>query len=277
MGQLLSCCIDGTPASQRNAINKNKTQRIANWRATGVVGLRDAKLREFPPYLVDFPEEIKSIDATNNKIASLPDYLPLLTNLHRLILASNSLNEFVVQGGTLASLSGLKVLILDDNSIAELPDDIGTLVNLEKLSINGNSLTALNEAVGKLTKLQQISAHGNKLMSLPDSLGSCGNLEELDFSNNFLKAIPESLGRLSKLKKLKLDRNSIGQVPTQILVGCVSMHTLSLHYNPITMEVLKSTEGFDEFENRRKSKFDKIIGSGVLLGSGGVDQGIDAR
>eukprot|EP01023_Acetabularia_acetabulum_P056477 TRINITY_DN6557_c0_g1_i4.p4 TRINITY_DN6557_c0_g1~~TRINITY_DN6557_c0_g1_i4.p4 ORF type:complete len:111 (+),score=7.52 TRINITY_DN6557_c0_g1_i4:234-566(+) len=42
------------------------------------------------------------------------------------------------------------------------------------------------------------------------------------------------------------------------------------------LQVLQQTEGFAEFENRRKSKFDKIIGSGVLLGSSGVDQGADS-
>jgi hypothetical protein len=38
---------------------------------------------------------------------------------------------------------------------------------------------------------------------------------------------------------------------------------------------LESTEGYAAMEARRRSKFDKQIANGVLLGSGGLDEGID--
>lgn len=62
-------------------------------------------------------------------------------------------------------------------------------------------------------------------------------------------------------------------MPTAVLVQCTALHTLSLHHNPLTAEALTSTPGFEDFEERRRSKFSKVIGGGVLLGSGGFDEG----
>lgn len=85
--------------------------------------------------------------------------------------------------------------------------------------------------------------------------------------------IPASLGRLARLKRLNLDNNAVAAVPTAVLVQCTALHTLSLHHNPLTAEALTSTPGFEDFEERRRSKFSKVIGGGVLLGSGGFDEG----
>lgn len=41
------------------------------------------------------------------------------------------------------------------------------------------------------------------------------------------------------------------------------------------MQALQATEGYDLLEGRRRKKVDKQIGSGVLLGSSGLDEGID--
>ena len=38
---------------------------------------------------------------------------------------------------------------------------------------------------------------------------------------------------------------------------------------------MEATEGYDQLERRRRSKFDKQIANGVLLGSSGLDEGID--
>jgi hypothetical protein len=43
------------------------------------------------------------------------------------------------------------------------------------------------------------------------------------------------------------------------------------------MQAVDETEGYAAFEQRRKSKFDKSIGAGVLLDSRGLDEGIDRR
>ena len=51
------------------------------------------------------------------------------------------------------------------------------------------------------------------------------------------QALPEALGSLHRLKVLALDQNSIAAVPPALLLGCDRLQTLSLHENPITIEV----------------------------------------
>ena len=48
-------------------------------------------------------------------------------------------------------------------------------------------------------------------------------------------------------------------VPAAVLRGCRSLATLSLHGNPITIEVFREADGFEEFNARRCAKFDKQV------------------
>jgi Leucine-rich repeat (LRR) protein len=87
--------------------------------------------------------------------------------------------------------------------------------------------------------------------------------------------LPDSLGNLKKLKVLQLDNNQIQQLPDALLSGCTSLHTLSLHDNPITPQQLESTPGFEAYNARRRGKYDKGISGGALLNSNGLDEGVD--
>lgn len=42
-------------------------------------------------------------------------------------------------------------------------------------------------------------------------------------------------------------------------------------------QVMEATEGYAELDKRRRSKFDKQIANKVLLGSGGLDEGVDRQ
>ena len=61
------------------------------------------------------------------------------------------------------------------------------------------------------------------------------------------------------------------------LLQCAALHTLSLHNNPITPDVLQDNSAFDAFEQRRRQKYDKIIGGGCMLGNNGLDEGVDRK
>jgi Leucine-rich repeat (LRR) protein len=71
-------------------------------------------------------------------------------------------------------------------------------------------------------------------------------------SSNQLSSLPAALGSLSKLKVLQADSNSIAAVPGQLLQGCSTLHTLSLHSNPITPAELEGTPGYKEYDARRR-------------------------
>ncbi len=82
---------------------------------------------------------------------------------------------------------------------------------------------------------------------------------------------------LTKLKILNLDGNQVAGVPPEVLTDCVALHTLSLHNNPITPDALQSNPAFEAFEQRRRSKYDKVIQGGVLIGNKGLDEGVDRK
>lgn len=74
-----------------------------------------------------------------------------------------------------------------------------------------------------------------------------------------------------------LENNKIKSVPSEVLLQCVALQTLALHGNPLTIEQLRETKGFAEFESRRKAKWDKSIAGGVLLGPSRFDEGADRQ
>eukprot|EP00798_Chlamydomonas_sp_ICE-L_P023597 gene23597-9125_t len=252
-------------------------KQIQMWNSTGIIGVRDRNLKELPSEAMAVGPEAKVLDASNNKIVELPPNLgDQLCNLNRLVLANNALSSLPATVFDGLGMS-VKTLVLDRNLLRDLPEDIGQLLKLEKLSVMNNKLVVLPQSLGQCTALQVLNVSGNQLSSLPPSLSSCLFLEELDASSNDIVDIPSSFGELKKLKILNLDRNKLTQIPPAVFKGCLALQTLSLHSNNVTPDSIAETEGFQEFEERRQLKYTKGIAGGVLLGSKGMDEGVDRK
>lgn len=255
-----------------NRVSRQLEQRVANYAATGIVPLRDARLEALPAFVAELGERVKTLDVTNNRLAALPASLEANAALVRLVAARNLLTSLPLE---LYSLSSLKVLNLDNNRLAALPPGISGLQRLDTLSVSGNVLRELPEELGQLGGLKTLHAAGNRLEALPGSLGACSALEELNAADNFLTDIPPAFAGLARLKLAVLDGNRIEGVPPGVLQRCAALQTLSLHGNPITPATLEATEGYADFEARRRTKFDKQLAHGVLLGAKGLDEGVD--
>ncbi|KAE8658303.1 Plant intracellular Ras-group-related LRR protein 7 [Hibiscus syriacus] len=247
----------------------SKANRIARWRSTGIVALRDAKLkaRQFSFLGSSFFLFVYIIH--NSSVFEIPMDISNLVNMQRLILATNLIERLPIN---LGKLQALKVMILDGNQITSLPDELGQLVRLEKLSISGNMLMSLPETIGSLRNLSLLNVSNNKLKYLPESVGSCFSLEELQANDNLIEELPASVCNLVHLKSLCLNNNKISQIPPNLLKDCKALQNISLHDNPISMDQFQQMEGFQEFEARRKKKFDKQIDSNVMIGSKGLDE-----
>ncbi|KAL8225701.1 hypothetical protein R6Q57_018258 [Mikania cordata] len=261
-----------------------KADRRSRWSATGIVGLRDAKLKanslvfstnvlhSFPDEVLELDRSVRTLDLTNNKLADIPEEIRKLINMQRLILADNLIEHLPRNMGKLQSL---KLINLDQNRVSILPDELGQLVKLERLSISGNCLTTLPETIGSLRNLLLLNVSNNQLQFLPESIGSCFSLEELQANGNIIEELPSSVCNLVHLKSLCLDHNKVKQIPPSLLKACKTLQNMSLHDNPISMDQFQSMEGFQEFEARRKKKFNKQIDSNVMIGSKGLDEGVD--
>nr|XP_010936335.1 plant intracellular Ras-group-related LRR protein 7 isoform X3 [Elaeis guineensis] len=204
--------------------------RTARWRLTGIVALRDAKLKALPSEVLEVDTFVRTLDLTNNRIVEIHPEISKLINMQRLVLARNL--------------------------IERLPTTMGNLRSLKLLLLNVSN---------------------NKLKSIPESIGGCISLEEFQANDNSIEVLPPSICNLVHLKSLLLNSNNIQQLPQNLLRDCKALQNISLHDNPISMEQFQQMEGFQEFEARRKKKFDKQIDSNVMLSSTGLDEGVDLR
>eukprot|EP00271_Cylindrocystis_brebissonii_P019018 TRINITY_DN5592_c0_g1_i1.p1 TRINITY_DN5592_c0_g1~~TRINITY_DN5592_c0_g1_i1.p1 ORF type:complete len:275 (+),score=43.33 TRINITY_DN5592_c0_g1_i1:137-961(+) len=246
--------------------------REASWRSTGIVSLRDTKLKAFPPAVLALGPAVRTLDATHNQIVEVPPTIHAFTNIQRLILTENSLTSLPPSIGRLKSL---KVLALDSNRLTGLPEEVGLLDRLERLSLSGNALQSLPVSIGRLQKLVQIDVRQNRIRELPSSIGGCQALEEIMANGNLIQGLPDSMCQLKNLKTLGLDQNRVSKLPPSLLIDCRALQTLSLHGNPITVEVVEQMDGYAAFEGRRRDKVDKQLAGNVMMDLNKLDDGLD--
>ncbi|XP_071716494.1 uncharacterized protein [Rutidosis leptorrhynchoides] len=240
----------GCVSSKTNA--DSKSDRLSRWRATGIVALRDSKLKSLPDEVLELDRSVRTLDLTRNKLADIPEEISKLINMQRLILAENVIERLPTNVGQLQSL---KILNLDQNRVTFLPDELGQLVRLERLSISGNQLTTLPDTIGSLRNLLLLSVSNNQLKLLPESVGSCYSLEELQANDNSIDELPPSVCNLIHLKSLCLDNNNIKQIPPDLLKACKTLQSISLHDNPISMDQFQSVSFNVSFLNTRYLHF----------------------
>lgn len=70
-------------------------------------------------------------------------------------------------------------------------------------------------------------------------------------------------------------QSRIAAVPGELLEGCASLHTLNLRQNPITVEELRQTRGWEAFDARRRARLDKQLQASVLDPE--LDEGADVH
>lgn len=260
----------------RNLTEERKKQsherRSLTWRATGVVTLREEDLANIPKVAYEQGPLVKALDASHNKLEALDDHISFLSKLQRLTLSNNRLsllNDRIVQ------LSKLRVLILNDNNLFEIPSTIGRLTNLEHLNLENNKIRVVPESIGYMTRLQTLQLANNRLRSLPETIGGCHSLEELDAKQNQLEKLPEYICKLETLKILLVDNNLIESLPEKIFEKCKSLHTFSIHKNPIQSTEIQSMTCFKDYNERRVQKYDKQIYGGVMKDKFDFDEGFD--
>ena len=92
-----------------------------------------------------------------------------------------------LRAGDFLGLSGLRILHLQGNRLAELPGGLfAGLGSLELLRLDGNQLSELPEGLWEgLGRLPSLDLSGNRLSELPDGFfEGASNLSELDLSGN---------------------------------------------------------------------------------------------
>ena len=157
---------------------------------------------------------------------------------------ANWLNERPIRewhGVTNDASGRVNGLLLDGNELTgELPAELGSLSNVQRLELGNNKLSGeIPTELGSLSNVQRLELGNNKLTGeIPTELRNLGNLEILLLGSNQLTGeIPKELGNLSNLRILALMANRLtGEIPT-VLGSLSNLITLELNYNQLTGEI----------------------------------------
>nr|POE48068.1 adenylate cyclase [Quercus suber] len=161
-----------------------------------------------------------SLKLSNNILTCLPQYFGQYHALRSLNLSSNSLTEFPE---ALRRLTTLVDLDISFNSISTL-DNLGTLINLERLWATNNKLSGpFDESFTKLVNLKEIDARFNAISNI-DEVAQLPRLEMLMLGHNSVSQFEKSFIRL---KVLFLNHNPVTNFDLNAAVPSLSILNLA--------------------------------------------------
>jgi C-terminal of Roc, COR, domain/Ras of Complex, Roc, domain of DAPkinase/Leucine rich repeat len=163
-------------------------------------------------------------------LTEVPESIASLTQLQELFLQNNQLTSLPE---AIASLTQLQLLHLSSNQLTSLPEAIASLIQLKKLYLFNNQLTTLPESITSLTQLRELYLDYNQLTSLPESIASLSQLQVLFLSNNQLKSLPQSIASLTQIRGLSLSNNQLTNLP-EAIASLTRLQELSLDNNQLT-------------------------------------------
>lgn len=164
----------------------------------------------------------------NLELSSLPSSLNSVPRVVSLNAAQNNLTLIPKQ---LKNLSKLQKLLLDDNSIENVPSFTFTLP-LRELHLNSNKISSIDAIPFFSHNLSTLCLKDNRLTEIPNSLSSIKSLTSLDLSHNSIEMLPEDFNAFSSLHFLYLHHNNlILFVPR--MRGLVTLRELYLSHNSL--------------------------------------------
>ncbi|KAJ1680428.1 cysteinyl-tRNA synthetase [Spiromyces aspiralis] len=196
------------------------------------IDLRFSKLQTVPVFLYAHAAEIRILNMSKNPGLNFPtDFVQLCENLRELRLATCRLMrcppslQFLPQL-TFLDLSGnrlkhlrqspfsnmphLRVLMLRNNRLRELPPSTADLTSLEVLNVSNNYFTEFPTIIVKITTLRDIDLSFNMIASIPDSISNLYLLRRLLIMANSLEGdLPNGLTKLKNLTELNVRRNRL--------------------------------------------------------------------
>ncbi|KAL5077108.1 hypothetical protein RYX36_016092 [Vicia faba] len=250
---------------------KNRSER---WKVTGVVALSECNLEAIPDEVWVCGSSARVLDCNNNILRNVPVEISQLTRLEKLLLNANNLLDESINWEGLRNLKYLTILSLNQNHLTTLPSVLGSINSLRELHVSNNELAGLPDEIGHLAQLEVLKANNNRMSKISEFIGNCHSLVEVDFSSNFLSELPEKFCSFNNLKALHLSNNGMKSLPSKLFKTCLQLSTLDLHNTEITIDLLRQFEGWDNFDERRRSKHQKQIEFRVGV-SRDFDEGAD--
>ena len=104
--------------------------------------------------------------------------------------------------------TNLERLVVQNDGLEEVPSYIEALKKLQRLDVSQNKLTDLPLTIKELKNLKELNLSANQLTSLPPAVLLLENLEVLDLRENDLSELPQDLTKLKKLNAIYIGGNN---------------------------------------------------------------------
>ncbi|GAB2230399.1 hypothetical protein Drorol1_Dr00014663 [Drosera rotundifolia] len=147
----------------------------------------------------------------------------------------------LLQGSFLKVVHLLRVLMIEDASVAHIPDEVGVLYHLQYLSIRNTEVTELPNSIGKLVNLQTLDLRHSPIFQLPMAIKKLHKLRHLSayMQKGLLRGLQLPPGVLSNFKELqKLSCIDVSQP------GVIHELINLKHLRKLSITNLKTEDGF---------------------------------
>uniref|UniRef100_A0A665TV83 Calponin-homology (CH) domain-containing protein n=1 Tax=Echeneis naucrates TaxID=173247 RepID=A0A665TV83_ECHNA len=202
-------------------------------------------IRTIPDSIIGL-QSLTSLNISRNQLGSLPACLcglPL-----RVLNASN--NKLVSLPETIKQLQGLMELDISCNEITALPRHIGRLKALRELNVRRNLLCVLPEDLADLP-LVKFDFSCNKVSTIPVCYRKMKQLQSLQLENNPLQSPPAQIcikGKVHIFKYLSIEACRSEKMPDSL-------------YLPVMDSPLLCVCSVEDMEQQRKQDSDSGVGS----------------
>lgn len=172
-------------------------------------------------------------------------------SLEHLLLQRNSIEEIPA---SISQFPRLKKLILNYNRINKISPELAQLSDLEELGLYQNNLTAIPSVVYGMKQLKFLDLYYNQLEVIDDDIVNLQNLEILYLSSNRIYKISEKVGELKNLKELYVHHNRLSYLPESLKklndLEVLRMNANNLVDVPEWIAELKNLKNLDISHNR---------------------------
>lgn len=121
-----------------------------------------------------------------------------------------------------------QILLLDGNSLYELPEELGRLEKLKYLGLGRNIFRDFPLALCSITSLETVDLSQNQIAKIPSEIAQLTNLCELNMKQNVMSVFCTELCALKKLQSADFSDNPLEDMPEEVsMLECLQELDLS--------------------------------------------------
>ncbi len=168
-------------------------------------------------YVSEYSPIVKEVETPylhlqNEGLSKLPQNINTL-QVKEIILTGNNFTEFPAE---VLNMPQLEELLIGHNPVSKLPDNLESLKNLKRLSINATQIKEFPSDLSALESLETIGLDHNEFKKVPEPILTIPNLKRLGLNNNQLTDLKFIDERLQGLESIYLYSNELKQIDCEI-------------------------------------------------------------